>query len=155
MRDYYKTPVLVDLSITQKCNLHCDYCSVSAAPDVETDGELSLRDYKKLFKELDDLHVLRVAISGGEPLIRADFFDILEEACKYDYATVINTNGTLVTDEVASKLTNYQFDRICVTLDGSCAEIHDYHRGRGTYTKVLQGIRFYKSIIYQYQHYSH
>ena len=141
MREYFKTPAIVDISITQKCNLHCDYCSASAGPNAETNNEMSLDDYRRLFKELDDLHVLRVSISGGEPLIREDFFDILEEACKYDYATVINTNGTLITDELAYKLTKYSFDRICVTLDGSCAEIHEYHRGKGTFNKVLEGIK--------------
>lgn len=141
MRDFYSAPCLIDMTITKKCNLKCDYCCVESSPDINTEEELSVDEFKILFKEFDELNVHRISLSGGEPFIRSDFFEILEEALKYKFAVVINTNGTLITDEIAKKLSKYKFDRICVTLDGSMAEIHEYFRGKGTFKKTLEGIK--------------
>lgn len=80
-------------------------------------------------------------VEGGEPFVRKDFFEILDLAVQHKFSTIINTNATLVNDEVAKQLTQYSFDRICVTLDGSTKEVHEYHRGENTFSKVIQGIK--------------
>lgn len=141
MREYYSAPGLVDISVTRRCNLKCEYCSASAGPSFNSDNELTLTDFKRIFEEIDNLNVHRISLSGGEPFVRGDFFDILKEAVKHNFSTVINTNGTLITDEVAKKLSYYDFDRICVTLDGSSEYIHEYFRGQGTFKKAVEGIK--------------
>ncbi|WP_317312254.1 radical SAM protein [Clostridium thermobutyricum] len=112
MRNYYSAPCFIDITTTKKCNLKCDYCSVSASPSNKNENELSLDDFKRIFKEMDSLNVHRVSLSGGEPFTRSDFFDILDEAVKYKFAKIINSNGTLITDLIAQRLSNYNFDRI-------------------------------------------
>ncbi|WP_291736313.1 radical SAM protein [Clostridium sp.] len=139
MRDFYKSPCFIDITTTKRCNLRCDYCSVSAGNCYE--DELNLEEFKKLFKEVHDLNIHRISLSGGEPFTRSDFFDILNEATKYDYATIINSNGTLITEEIAKKLTRYNFNRICITLDGDRPEIHEYFRGKGSFEKTINGIK--------------
>lgn len=141
MRKCLSAPILIDTSITRKCNLNCEYCSASANSTMDTSDELTLEEFKDIFNQIDDLNVHRISLGGGEPLMRKDFFDILGEAVKHRFCTIINTNATLITDSVAQKLTNYDFDRICVSLDGSNAEVHDFYRGAGSFDKVIKGIK--------------
>lgn len=141
MREYYSSPSLIDISVTKRCNLKCDYCSALSCPDYDNTHELSVKDYRNLFDEIENMHVHRIALSGGEPFMRKDFFDILGLAVQHKFCTIINSNATLITDEIARKLTNYAFDRICVTLDGSRKEVHEYHRGKNTFDKVIRGIK--------------
>lgn len=141
MRDSYMSPSLVDISLTNRCNLNCDFCYASSSPFEKSEHELSLDDYRKIFKDLADMKVLRISLSGGEPFIRNDFFEILNEAQKYDYAIVINSNGTLITEEIAKKLTEYNFDRICISLDGSNSNKHDIVRGNNSFIQTIEGIR--------------
>lgn len=141
MRKFYSSPALIDISLTNRCNLKCEYCYAASSPTELKDKELSIEDYKRLFKELDQLKVHRISLSGGEPFIREDFFEILEEANKYSFAIVINTNGILINDNIATKLTKYRFDRICVTIDGHNASIHDSIRGEGSFVKAISGIK--------------
>ncbi len=144
MRKEFSAPCLMDISVTKRCNLNCDYCSACAEPSYDSSKELSLEEFKVIFKEINDLNVHRISLAGGEPFVREDFIDILAEATKYRFSTIINTNGILIDDEMAKTLTKFNFDRICVTLDGSKSEIHDLHRGKGTFNKVIKGINYLK-----------
>lgn len=141
MRQFYSAPCLIDISITKRCNLCCEYCYASASPQIDSNEELTVEEFKDIFKQIDDLNVHRISLSGGEPFVRNDFFNILEEAVKYKFCTIINTNATLITDSIAKRLTKYNFDRICVTLDGSNAKTHDFYRGSGSFEKTLAGIK--------------
>lgn len=144
MREYYSAPILIDISLTKKCNLHCDYCSALASSDYDDSQELTVEEYKNIFDQIDKMHVHRISLGGGEPFVRKDFFDILELATQHKFATVINTNATLIDEEVALKLAKYNFSRICVTLDGSRKETHEKHRGKNTFEKVIKGINILK-----------
>lgn len=141
MRKALSAPVLADISLTNRCNLKCEYCYASAGDESYKIDELTLENYKSLFKQLDDMNVHRISLSGGEPFARKDFFEILGEAQKYKFAIVINSNGTMINDKTADELRKYRFDRICITIDGSCAEVHDIIRGKGSLLKAMDGIR--------------
>lgn len=140
MRNFYKSPSLIDISITNRCNLKCGFCY--AESKVETySNELNTEELKKIFEEIDKLNVHRVAISGGEPFVRKDIFDIIENFTSHDYSTIINTNATLINDSIAKNLKKYEIDRICVSLDGSNKVNHDAIRGSDTFEKTLKGIQ--------------
>ncbi|WP_125152667.1 radical SAM/SPASM domain-containing protein [Clostridium rectalis] len=141
MRDFFSAPGLVDISITNRCNLKCDYCYASSGPEAISNQELTLDDFKRLFDELEKLNVHRISLSGGEPFIRKDFFEILEATQKYRFAKIINTNATLIDNDIAKKLSNYKFDRICVSLDGSNKQTHEKIRGKNTFEKTINGIK--------------
>ena len=82
----------------------------------------------------------RIALSSGEPFIREDFFNILSLTQDYRFAKIINTNGMLIKENEAKKLCGFDFDRICVTIDGSSSSMHDSLRGEGSFQKSIQGI---------------
>lgn len=140
LRNFYKSPALVDISITNRCNLACNFCYASAGCASSKD-EVSKERLFRLFDELDEMNVHRVSLTGGEPLIREDFFDLLEYFCKKRFAKVLNTNGTLINVETAHKLSQFNLDRICVSLDGSNEENHERIRGKGTFKKTIIGIQ--------------
>ena len=144
MRKTLTAPVLADIYLTNRCNLKCEYCYASAGDEKYIIEEMTIGDYKKIFEQLDEMNVHRISLSGGEPFERKDFFDILEEAGKYKFAIVINSNGTLISDDIAKRLREYRFDRICITVDGSCAEVHDNIRGKGTFVKTMHAIKLLK-----------
>jgi radical SAM protein with 4Fe4S-binding SPASM domain len=145
MRRHYSAPSLVDISVTNRCNLHCPFCYANSYTESPKHEELTLNDYQKLFFELNELNVLRISITGGEPFIREDIFKILSEFDKYNYAKIINTNGILINEYIAEKLTKYNIDRICVSLDGSSSKVHDKIRGSGTFNKVINTINLLKN----------
>ncbi|WP_255301070.1 radical SAM/SPASM domain-containing protein [Bacillus cereus] len=141
VRNYYSAPSLVDISITNRCNLKCDYCYASSSPFETKNEEMDLNHLNNLFQDLDDMNVHRISLTGGEPFIRDDFFEILSATQKYKFAKIINSNGILISDKIASKLSKFDFDRICITLDGSCPEVHDIIRGHGSFKKTIRGIK--------------
>ena len=139
MRKFYTSPALIDISITNRCNLSCDFCYASSGGTISKD-ELTLERLSVLFDEIDSMHVHRVSLTGGEPLIREDFFEILEKFCSKNFAKVLNTNATLIDSIKAQKLSQYNLDRICVSLDGSNTQNHEKIRGKGTFQKTIEGI---------------
>lgn len=141
MRKYYPSPLLVDLCVTNRCNLNCEYCSAESGPFASKKGEMTVAKIDSIFKELDLMNVPRVAVTGGEPFMRNDILEILEHFDKYSFTKILNTNGNLITDKKASELSKLNLDRICVTLDGSRSEVHDSSRGRGSFKKTIEGIK--------------
>lgn len=138
-----KYPMYADIAITPKCNLNCSFCYANANKHLKIEKKiLTLEDLSKIFDQLDNLGVMRVGFEGGEPFIREDWLNILKEADKHYFTYFINSNATLIDDEIAKSLSTTNVDKICVSLDGSCEEIHDHSRGKkGTFNKTVSGIK--------------
>ena len=140
VRKYYDSPCLVDIAVTNRCNLKCDYCSAESGPFASKEGEMTVDELNQLFMELNSMNVHRVALTGGEPFARKDMLSIIENFNKYNFSKVLNTNGTLITDNIAHQLSKFNLDRICVTIDSYSPEGHDCVRGRGSFKKAIKGI---------------
>ena len=82
------------LEITKKCNLRCKHCYLSAGNPHKK--ELTLEEIRGLFKAAKNLGVRSTSIGGGEPLLRDDFFEIIDSAGSLDLMVSIGTNGTLI-----------------------------------------------------------
>lgn len=124
--------------ITHECNLRCAHCVVSAGEKIKE--ELNTIECKRLIDDLSTSGITMVTFSGGEPLIRHDFFDIASHAYKRGMSLAMATNGTLIDREAAQNIDHLKIDTQ-VSLDGSTAEIHDRFRGRkGAFKAALQGI---------------
>lgn len=139
--NYWKVPapagVLWDL--TSKCNLRCRHCVVSAGE--ECSDELSFDDCCRLIDEFADFEVGQLILSGGEPMIRKDFFDIAEYAASKNIMIQVATNGTLIDEDVAEKLASMRA-RAQVSLDSSIPEIHDdFRQSSGSWEKTVKGIK--------------
>lgn len=133
-------PHKVTLNITNRCNLECLYCGVSSSKNAP--GDMRLEAWKKVINELAGLKVFNLVISGGEPFARPDFFDILKHILRYHFRVSINTNGTLLNDNVLSLVSeSNRFDNIQVSLDGHNSAIHDFIRGQGTFQNTINGLK--------------
>ncbi|KKR67774.1 MAG: Radical SAM domain protein, partial [Microgenomates group bacterium GW2011_GWA2_40_6] len=120
-------PINIVFGITSQCNLNCKHC---LAADSRNYKDLTTDEIKKIIREMGKLKVFGVNIFGGEPLIRPDFFTILEELSKERIKPFLNTNATLITKDIAKRLARYPALKCLIGLDGSRAEVHDALRGQ-------------------------
>ncbi len=136
-----KTPRSVDLSISNRCNLQCTYCShFTGAGDVGQD--LPKEVWLQFFEELNRCAVMNVTIGGGEPFCRKDLPDLVEGIVRNRMRFNILSNGTLITDEMAAFLASTgRCDGVQVSIDGSVPTTHDACRGKGNFLKAMQGIK--------------
>lgn len=132
-------PFLVVWQFTNACNLRCKHCYASAISETMPD-ELTTEEAKDLIDELADCGVVAIAFSGGEPLIRKDFFEIANYAKERDFYVAVATNGTLITPSIGKKLKSC-VDYVEISLDG-LKETHEKFRGiSGVYDKTINGIK--------------
>ena len=138
-------PLLVNLQITRRCNLRCIHCDIREAPERYSDAinkELSTEEIKKIVDSLKSLGTTYISISGGEPFIRRDIFEIIECVKKRDLGLYISSNGTLITEEVAKRINDLGLDAISISLDGITPEKHDTIRGvKGAFDKTVAAIK--------------
>jgi len=136
-----KTPRSVDLSITNKCNLRCKYCShFTGAGDVGQD--LPREEWLRFFEELNRCAVMNVSLQGGEPFCREDLEELIEGIVRNRMRLSILSNGTLITDEIAAFLASTgRSDCVQISIDGSIPMTHDAFRGDGNFFKAIEGIK--------------
>jgi len=132
-------PLLVVWDFTYKCNLKCKHCySSSGKPKT---SEMTTEEALETVKKLAEADVSVVAFSGGEPLIRKDFFQVAKAAHDYGMYVAIATNATLITREVARRLKESGVSYAQISLDGATAKTHDSFRGvSGAFDQTIKGI---------------
>jgi uncharacterized Fe-S cluster-containing radical SAM superfamily protein len=123
------------------CNLRCDYCCVRSSPTAPR-RELGLGRVKRIAREAAELGVTEIFVTGGEPFLLEDIGEILV-ACAAAAPTTVLTNGMLFTGRRAESLRALPRDRIVlqISLDSATPELHDLHRGTGTWARALEGIQ--------------
>lgn len=136
-----RTPRSVDLAITTRCNLRCKYCShFTSAGDVALD--LPKEEWLRFFEELNRCAVLDVTFQGGEPFFREDLKELIDGIVKNRMRFSILSNGTLITEEMASFLSSTgRCDGVQVSIDGSIPVTHDTVRGKGSFHKAISGVK--------------
>jgi heme d1 biosynthesis radical SAM protein NirJ len=137
-------PVVI-WNLIRRCNLTCKHCySISA--DTHFPGEL---DTGQVFAVMDDLKAARVPVlilSGGEPLLRPDLFEIAHRAKAMGFYTALSSNGTLITADNIEAIAAVNFDYVGVSLDG-IAQTHDrFRRKDGAFDASLAGIRLCRDL---------
>ncbi|WP_374318103.1 heme d1 biosynthesis radical SAM protein NirJ [Aquabacterium sp.] len=132
-------PVVI-WNLTRRCNLTCKHCYALSA-DHDYPGELSTQD---VFSVMDDLRAYRVPVlilSGGEPLLRPDLFNIATRAREMGFYVALSTNGTLIDAPMAERIAAMGFDYVGISLDG-LRETHDqFRRQVGAFDASLQALR--------------
>ncbi|MEE8329376.1 MAG: PqqD family peptide modification chaperone [Thermodesulfovibrionia bacterium] len=127
---------------TLACNLRCRHCLVSAGKELEE--ELTTEEIKKLVDEAVVLGVKRFYITGGEPFIKDDIFELIKYITKEkNCELIILTNATLFDNKKISAMEEIKGPKLViqVSLEGPNAEIHDRLRGKGNFDKVVKGIK--------------
>ena len=131
-------PVVVWNS-TRTCNLKCRHCYMDSDSRRYND-ELSTIEAKKFIDDLAEFKVPVLLFSGGEPLMRTDFFELAEYAAKKNVRPTLSTNGTLITREVAEKIKNIGVGYVGISLDG-LKNVNDKFRGvKGAFQRAMAGI---------------
>lgn len=137
---YTKTPHSVRVVLSRNCNLHCDYC-LNDSSIRTNDEELHTSEWLKLFERLKELRVFNVTLSGGEIFLRKDIFVLLKRLRENRmHQLSLLTNGTLITREIAEKLSQLKIKYISISVDG-LEEKHDEIRGKGAFKKTIKGIQ--------------
>lgn len=141
MRPYLTAPMIVDFNITCRCNLHCAYCYANANRCLDEE-ELTLEEIKTIILELVRLNVLIVRLSGGEPLMRPDFREIFEFCEQQGLLICINTNGTLITDEIIQLFKRECVKKVGISLDSYLEKVHNELRGKTfAYRETVKNIK--------------
>ncbi|MGD8833401.1 MAG: heme b synthase [Desulfobacteraceae bacterium] len=142
---------LVAWETTRNCNLNCVHCRASATSGPYS-GELDTPAAFKLLDEIAKVAKPIIILTGGEPLLRDDIFDIAKYGNDKGMRMVMSPNGTLVSPKIAQKMAQSGIQRISVSLDGSDAESHDKFRGvQGAYDGALMGIENAKAAGIEFQ----
>jgi Fe-coproporphyrin III synthase len=127
-------------NLTAHCNLACQHCYMDAGRDARE--ELSLEAGMRLVDELAEMKVPILIFTGGEPLLSRNFYALAFHAREAGLRTVISTNGTLITPEVAGLLAEAKIRYVGVSLDAASASTHDAFRGvAGAHARALQGLK--------------
>jgi heme d1 biosynthesis radical SAM protein NirJ len=132
-------PVVI-WNLIRRCNLACKHCySISADKDFA--GELSTNEVFEVMKDLKAFRVPVLILSGGEPLLRPDIFDIAIRAREMGFYTALSSNGTLIDDPIADRIAEIGFNYVGISIDGIDAT-HDRFRARqGAFAESMGGIR--------------
>ncbi len=127
-------PVHVDFELTQKCNINCKHCFIIRKRQI-----YSART-KKVIDRLVKEGVIIFELSGGEPLLVPEIFGIIRYLKNKKKIVTLASNGTLITKEIANRLSKTIPDKIYISLDGP-KDIHGIIRGKGNFDLTLEGIR--------------
>ena len=132
-------PVVVWNS-TKTCNLKCRHCYMSSDAQ-KYEGELTTEEAKRFIDDLAEFNVPVLLFSGGEPLMRKDFFELAEYAAAKGIRPTLSTNGTLITREVAERIKKIGVGYVGISLDG-LQEVNDKFRGKeGAFQAAMEGIQ--------------
>ncbi len=133
------SPFLIVWDVTYRCNLRCKHCYSTAGKPWS--DELDTEKAKRSIDILADAGVTSIAFSGGEPLMRKDFFELAKTVNDYGMFVSLATNGTLLNKETVKKLKECGVWFVQISLDGT-KEAHEAFRGiKGIYDKVIEGIK--------------
>jgi len=132
----------ISWNVTKRCNLYCKHCYRESSPEESINGELTTEEGKKLLDEISRAGLQIVVFSGGEPLMRPDIFELIKYASSIGITPLMGSNGTLITEEIASKLKESGLNAIAISVDSMDPEIHDEFRGsKNALDRALNGIK--------------
>lgn len=135
-------PVVI-WNLVRRCNLTCKHCySISA--DKDFPGELSTPEVLKVMEDLKHFRVPVLILSGGEPLLRPDIFDIAQCAKQTGFYVGLSTNGTLIDESNIEAIAAVGFNYVGVSLDGMAGTHDKFRRMEGAFEKSMHGIRLCK-----------
>jgi radical SAM protein with 4Fe4S-binding SPASM domain len=135
-------PLAVHLEVASACNLTCSHCFAGKLPRREE--ALNLQELDDLFRTLAEMGAFRLGLTGGEPLLRRDLFDIIDLATGYGLHPCVTTNGLLMTEHIAREFAKRDLVWLNVSLDGATPETNDLIRGSGTYVRVMESLSLLK-----------
>lgn len=134
---------MIIFEVTNRCNLHCTHCCVAAEADNERESDTGT--VKEILEKCIEWRPHFIAISGGEPLFRKDFFEIVQYLReRFNGKIGLCTNGLLITKNNVEFICR-NVDQIDISIDGVDEETCSVYRGRGVFAKVIAAIKLLQS----------
>lgn len=135
-------PLSVHLDITYRCNERCIHCYL----DHDDHGEMTTAEIRGLLTQLADAGVFFLTLSGGEVLMRRDFFTIVEHTRRLLFNVKVKTNGVMIRESEAKRLRELGVEQIQISVYSHRAEVHDaITKLPGSLKRTVEAIRFLKS----------
>jgi radical SAM protein with 4Fe4S-binding SPASM domain len=129
--------------LTLRCNMHCLHCGSSAGD--KRVKELATKEWLKVSKDLAEVRCKNITLLGGEPFLRKDWYEISKEIRDYGLKLTIISNGSLINEEIISKLRDLDVYTVAISLDGASSKTHDNIRQiSGSFEKCKQVISMLK-----------
>lgn len=142
---------LVAWETTRNCNLDCIHCRASATRGPHS-GELDTSEAFRLLDQITEIGKPIIILTGGEPLLRKDIFDIAAYGTQKGLRMVMAPNGTLVTEPIAKRLVDSGIKRISISLDGASRESHDKFRNvDGAFDGALNAMKIARKVGLDFQ----
>jgi heme b synthase len=142
---------MIAWEVTRSCNLNCVHCR-AAANCGPYNGELSTGECFQLIDEIVAMSSPVIILTGGEPLLRPDIFDIASYGTNKGLRMVMATNGTLVNPATAKKMIRSGIKRVSISIDGKDATSHDaFRQEKGAFDEAMAGIDAMKEAGMEFQ----
>jgi len=140
-KEFWVPPREANILITGRCNLKCRHCSVSSFGRSKDD--LPLNAWSRILDELVSNKLVRVTVSGGEPMARPDFSEFITALASRPLRVAVNTNATMVSESAVTSLKKLEsrLETVMVSIDGSNEKTHDSQRGTGAFRAMQEGVR--------------
>jgi radical SAM protein with 4Fe4S-binding SPASM domain len=133
-------PLVVSWNITRKCNLKCPHCYINAT--TQQLNELTTEEAKSLIDQISEVSRPLLILSGGEPLLRKDLFELVHYGATKGLKMGLGSNGSLIDDAAAKKLKEAGVETVSISLDSHIPEQHDEFRGvGGSWEKAVRAIK--------------
>ncbi|HEV2246781.1 MAG TPA: radical SAM protein [Terriglobia bacterium] len=135
-------PLSVQLDLTYRCNERCIHCYL----DHDDHGEMTTAEIKDLLDQMADAGVFYLTISGGEIMMRRDFFEILEHARARTFCINLKTNGVLIREKEAQRLRELGVERVQISVYSHRPEVHDaITKMPGSFRQSIAAVRFLRA----------
>jgi len=121
-------PLIMSWNVTRECNMKCSHCYINAT-DKKLDNELTTKEGKALMDQIYQVSRPLLVLSGGEPLLRPDIFELIEYGSAKGLKMGLGSNGSLIDDAVARKLKAAGIATVSISLDSNIPAQHDEFRG--------------------------
>ena len=131
-------PICLTWELTYACNLACTHCLSSSGR--RDPRELGTDEAKSLIDEIAAMQIFYVNVGGGEPMIRRDFFELVEHAVSQKVGVKFSTNGTRIDRRAATRLAGIEYLDIQISIDGADAPTNDRIRGVGSYVAARKAM---------------
>ncbi|MFX0113643.1 MAG: radical SAM protein [Candidatus Hodarchaeota archaeon] len=134
-------PLAVVWNFTDQCNLNCVHCYQDAGGEISS-RELSTNEALRAVEEMAHSGVAALSFSGGEPLVRNDFYAVAQRASDLGLSLSISTNGTLIDQEAVDRLLDAGIETVAISIDSLEPDFHDQFRGvPGSWEQAWDGVQ--------------
>jgi AdoMet-dependent heme synthase len=134
-------PLVVSWNVTRKCNLKCSHCYINATTK-ELKNELSTEEAKRLIDQISEVSRPLLILSGGEPLLRSDIYELIRYGTEKGLRMGLGSNGGLLDGKAATKLAEAGIKTVSISIDSHISIQHDEFRGvAGSWDKAINAIK--------------